>query len=472
MRSHQLSPFLEGNFAPVSDERDDEDLRIVGELPSDLDGLFLRNGPNPRFSPAGSYHWFDGDGMVHAIRIAKGKASYRNRWVRTREHLIEQREGRAIWKGLGERPDLSNPYGFSKNVSNTSLLFHAGKLLSIWEGGAPYELCPHTLATRGAYDFDKRLKGSFTAHPKRDPDTGELFFFGYEPLAPYLRYYVASPDGEIEDVQNIELPQPLMMHDFLLTEHYAAFLALPAVLRLDRLMQGKSFIRWQPESGARIGVMPRYGRVRELRWFSVPPFYMFHSANAWEEQGNLVFTGGRLPSTFMAVDFPPGPEAERIEAQEVGIMTRFTLELGTGRLREEALDAAAVGFETVNEQWLGRKARFNYACVSRGVRPIEGAEMVALRKYDLEQRNFETHRFEDGVSGGEAVFVPDRQARSEDDGYLLVLTHDTERSLSELRVVDAKHMQAGPLARIELERRVPFGFHARWLAGDRLPPRP
>jgi carotenoid cleavage dioxygenase len=468
MRSLRHSPFLEGNFAPVSDERSDETLRIVGTLPAELDGLFLRNGPNPRFAPLGAYHWFDGDGMVHAIRIADGKASYRNRWVRTREHMIEQQAGRALWKGLGEPPDFSNPHGFSKNVSNTSFVFHAGKLLSIWEGGVPYELCPHTLETRGPYTFGGRLKGPLTAHPKRDPETGELFFFGYGPLAPYLRYYVASPEGEIEEAQNIELPRPVMMHDFLITEHYAVFLALPAVLRLDRALQGKSFIHWQPEAGARIGVMPRYGRARELRWYPVPPFFMYHAANAWEEGDKLVFTGGRMPGTFMAADAPSSAEAELLERREVGVMTRFTLDLKSGAFHEQALDDASIGFETASDALLGRKTRFNYASVSRGVRPSEAAEMVAIRKYDLERGGFHTHCFEEGVAGGECVFVAKRAPRSEDDGYLLALTHDAKRDVSALRVIDARRIEAPPLALVELARRVPFGFHARWVDAARL----
>lgn len=468
MRTHEENPFLQGNFSPVHDERADLSLEVIGQLPREIDGLFLRNGPNPRFTPIGTYHWFDGDGMMHAVRIKDGKASYKNRWVRTREFLIEEKEGKALWKGLEEPPDFNNPHGMMKNRSNTSAVFHAGKLLSIWEGGPPYELDPQTLETKGRFNYEGALKGAFTAHPKVDPITGEMFFFGYSPMPPYLRYYVVSPEGELEQSETIDVKLPVMMHDFAITEHYAIFMDLPAVMRPERLMKGKSFISWEPDKGARFGVMPRYGKASEVRWFEVPPFYMYHTANAYEEGGEIVITGGRMPGTFMIAQDAAIDESEQIESAEAGTMHRFRINLENGKTTVEKLDDAPIGFESVNEARLGRKARYNYATVMGNSKPNEGPQFIALRKYDLQTGTFATHTFEDGVLGGEGVFVPKHGATQEDEGFVLVLTHDTKTEQSELRVLDAQKYTQAPVARIVMKRRIPHGFHARFVPGSQL----
>lgn len=468
MRAHEENPFLQGNFSPVHDERVDEALVVLGDLPKEIDGLFLRNGPNPRFSPLGTYHWFDGDGMMHAIRVKNGKASYRNRWVRTREFLIEEKEGKALWKGLEEPPDFANPHGMMKNRSNTSAVFHAGHLLSIWEGGPPYELDATTLETKGRYSFGDKLKGAFTAHPKVDPETGEMFFFGYSPMPPFLRYYVVSADGELEQAETIKVNLPVMMHDFAITENYAVFMDLPAVMRPERLMKGKSFVNWEPDKGARFGVMPRHGKGSEIRWFDVPPFYMYHTANAYEDGQEIVVTGGRMPGTFMVAQEAAVDAAERVEDAEEGTLHRFRINLETGKVSVEKLDDAPIGFEAVNEALLGRKARYNYATVLKDSKPVDGPMFVALRKYDLETGSFVTHAFEDGVIGGEGVFVAKHGAKAEDEGFVLTLTYDTQRDQSELRVVDAQHYEKPPVARIVMPRRIPYGFHARWVPGKDL----
>ena len=169
------------------------DLVVEGEIPRELHGTLYRNGPNPQFAPRGKYHWFDGDGMIHALTIGDGKAHYRNRWVRTQGFQMEREAGESFFGGLANFAN-SDPRaeGIFPNAANTNIIGHGGKLLALWEAGPPHELDPHTLETIGPYDFDGQLLGPMTAHPKIDPETGELFFFGYSPFPPYLRYYVAS----------------------------------------------------------------------------------------------------------------------------------------------------------------------------------------------------------------------------------------------------------------------------------------
>ena len=260
---------------------------VTGDIPTELNGTLYRNGSNPQFAPRGQYHWFDGDGMIHAFTLSAGKAHYRNRWVRTERFKLERRHGEALFAGLS---DLSNTderaQGVFPNAANTNIIFHAGRLLALWEGGPPYELEPSTLQTIGVYDFNGKLQGAMTAHPKVDPETGELLFFGYGPFPPYLRYTVVSADGDITRNEEIPLPVPTMMHDFIVTREHVIFMVFPATLRPENLASG-SPVRWEPELGTRIGVMPRDGGSEDLVWFETDPCFVFHAMNAYT-QGNTV----------------------------------------------------------------------------------------------------------------------------------------------------------------------------------------
>jgi carotenoid cleavage dioxygenase len=179
-------PYLSGVYAPVNDEVDLVDLEITGTIPSELEGSFLRNGPNPVFEPAGRYHLFDGDGMIHELAISGGRARYRNRWIRSRGLAAEQSAGRALYGGMATAsfpgPDVVGDAGPVKNVANTHVVRHAGQVMALWEAGPPTVL-DHELRTVGTTDFGGQLQGPFTAHPKIDPATGEMFAFGYSAIA-------------------------------------------------------------------------------------------------------------------------------------------------------------------------------------------------------------------------------------------------------------------------------------------------
>jgi carotenoid cleavage dioxygenase len=167
-------------------------LKVVGELPRELNGTLYRNGPNPQFEVSGA-HWFLGDGMLHAFHLENGRASYRNRWVRTPKWQAEHDAGRALFAGFGGRklPDAPAASCTDSGVANTNIIFHAGRLLALEEGHLPTEIEPGTLNRRGYCDYDGAIAGPFTAHPKIDPLTGEMVFFGYNaagPLTPALSF--------------------------------------------------------------------------------------------------------------------------------------------------------------------------------------------------------------------------------------------------------------------------------------------
>ncbi len=456
------SPFLEGNFAPVRAETQAENLRVVGALPRALEGMFVRNGPNPQFPPRGRYHWFDGDGMIHGVRLRDGRASYRNRYVRTPGWEAENRAGRAIWTGLAEPPDLTHllagrpPF---KNAANTALIWYQERLLALWEAGEPHALRLPDLHTLGAFNFGGRLNHPFTAHPKLDPRTGELVFFGYAPIRPYLRYTVANDRGEIVHTTSIELPRAVMMHDFAITERHSLFLDLPVTMDLQRLAQGQGIMRFQPELGARVGIIPRRGQGRDIRWFNIEPCYVFHTLNAWEDGDEVVLLGCRM-ETFPEEVASGGPTPANARGPS---LHRWSFNLRTGAVRENAVEAPSCEFPRFRESLMGRATRFAYAG------RVDGMQFDGLLKIDLQSGRVEEHRHGRSRFGGEGVFVPHPDQRDEDAGWLLTFVHDQNENRSEMVVVDTRDFQAGPVARVVMPARVPFGFHGTWVPGSQIP---
>lgn len=456
------SPFLQGNFAPVQEEITAENLPVIGELPKDLIGMYVRTGPNPQFAPPGNYHWFDGDGMLHGVRLADGKASYRNRWIRTVGFEAERAAGRALWGGLADPPDikkLASGQPLFKNAANTALVWHDGRLLALWEGGEPYAVRVPDLDTIGSYNYGGKLKHPFTAHPKVDPATGEMMFFGYSALAPLLQYNVVSAAGEISNTVGVRLPKPVMMHDFAVTENYSIFMDLPVTFDLRRQMRGESLLAYEPERGSHFGVMPRHGRAKEIRWFDSPGCFVFHTLNAYEEGDDVVLMGCRMSEYPDVIKMPP---PKSIEGDPLNIPTalyRWRFNMQTGETREEPLDDLAVDFPRINDKLLGRPAKFGYAMDL----PTGG-----LVKYDHASGSSVRHPHGPGRKGGEPVFVPRTDAKSEDDGWLVTFVYDEAEQKSELVVVDALDFTAEPLARIKLPTRVPYGFHGTWLGADKF----
>jgi len=463
--SMRANPFLTDNYAPVRRELDAPSLPVIGEIPADLEGLYLRNGPNPQFDPPGPYHWFDGDGMLHGVRLSRGRASYRNRYVRTRTWEYEASEGKALWPGMSEAPRFDLPEGiFIKHTANTALVHHAGRLLALMEATLPYELRAATLETVGPFDYQGLLRAPVTAHPKVDPATGEMVFFGYQVMPPAVVYSVASPAGELVHTAEIELRAPVMMHDFAITERFTVFLEMPLAFDAERMMAGQFPVVYRRELGARIGVLPRRGHASDVRWFEVTPGALFHTVNAWEEGDTVVVMGCRAESSdvLAAHLYEPG----EAPPTDVGRLHRWRLDLATGEAREEPMDDVPCDFPRIHDGYTGRPHR--YAYVGRVGAAGDEQRFTGVMKYDLRSGSAETLAWGRGRQGGEVVFVPRRGARDEDDGYLLGYVWDQLDQRSELCIVDARDLYARPLARVILPQRVPFGFHGLWLDAAQL----
>ncbi|MBD2525743.1 carotenoid oxygenase family protein [Nostoc sp. FACHB-133] len=453
-----VNPYLDRNFAPIHEEITTDKLPVIGELPLDLLGMFVRNGPNPQWTPIGQYHWFDGDGMLHGVQISNGVATYRNRYVQTAGWKKEREAGKALWSGLLEPPRMDNPHGPRKNTANTALVWHAGQMLALNESGKPHAIKLPELETIGEYSYNGKLISAFTAHPKVDPVTGEMIFFGYSLFTPpYLQYSVVSAQGELLRTVPIDLPIGVMMHDFAITENYTIFMDLPLTFSAERSQRGEPVMMFERDRPSRFGILPRHGDNSNIRWFESPSCYVFHTLNAYEDGDEVVLIACRMSSTTVLIsdDSQPDPEGN------IPRLYRWRFNLSTGTVREEMLDDVASEFPRVNENLLGRQTRYGYSnkMANSSLPLFEG-----IIKYDLNSGNSQTHEFGQGRYGGEAVFAPRPGAIAEDDGWLVTFVHNENSNTSELVVVNAQDVTAEPVARVIIPQRVPYGFHGAWVA--------
>jgi carotenoid cleavage dioxygenase-like enzyme len=442
------NPYLHGNFAPVLEERsDDHELPVTGVIPPDLEGRLLRNGPNPAVVPSdeSDYHWFSGDGMIHAVSLAGGKATgYRNRWVRTRS--LANKVGTSPPKG--PREPIDGP-------ANTHVIRHGGTTLALVESGFPHALSPDLDRAR-VHDFDGSLASPMTAHPKVDPDSGELVFFGSDVFGPpFLRYHVADATGQLVRTEEIDIPRATMMHDFGMTSTRAVFLDLPIVFDLELAMTGRSLpYRWMPEAGARVGVMPRTGGNDDIRWISMDPSYVFHVLNCFDDGDNVVMDVIRYDRAF---DTAPG----EVISSSLPSPARWTIDAAANRVLEQRLDDLPVEFPRIDDAVAGKPHRYGY-CTRLGDR-VGDPTPVGLVKYDL-QRDAST-RYEPGDhrTAGEPVFVRAVDGHSEDEGWVLTVVFDATRDASDLVILDATSFGGPPVATVHLPARVPYGFHGSWV---------
>lgn len=433
--------WLRQNFAPV-DESEAFDLEIVGALPPSLAGLYLRNGPNPLSGDSG--HWFLGDGMVHGIRLENGKAPwYRARYIQT--------------EILG-KPEGGDPLSLTAHGANTAIVHHADRLLCLEEVGVPYEISPEDLSTIGPWDFAGKLATAMTAHPKIDPKTGELFFFGYGLLDSSITYHRADANGVILASEKIPLPKAVMMHDFQLTETHAVFLDLPIVFDLSMAIDGSPFpFKWAPENGSRIGVMPRAGTAADVIWIDVDTCFVFHTFNAFHDPQNAAIL--HLDAVRYDEMWVDGPS----DFEQVGKPVRFSIDTAAKKVTTTPFDDRLVEFPRISRARQGLPYRYGYSISGSQSALGEGSVNAfgQIVKHDRETGNATSLTLPAGQEAGEALFVPDEAAGNEDDGWVLSYVFDHADNRSQLLVADATTMKE--VARVKLPKRVPHGFHGEFV---------
>ena len=464
----ERNPYLEGPYAPVHDEVVVPDLEVLeGEIPDDLNGVYVRNGPNPQHEPIGRYHWFDGDGMLHSVHFAEGRASYRNRWVRTEGFERERAEGRAVWGGIMEPFGNNPPEAPEKDTANTDLVLHGDRLLATWyRAGEPYALDPLTLETLGAEDFGGTLRCEVSAHAKADVSTGELMFFDYGIKPPYMRYGVVGPEGAVRHFVPIDLPGPRLPHDMAITDRHSILMDLPLIADEKAARRGRHKLDFRPDLPARFGVIPRHGRPEEIRWFEADPCYIYHSINAWEEGEEIVLDVCRVVQP-QPVSSSEGPLAQMLTYLRLDAhVHRYRFDMKSGCTREQRLDDENTEFPSIDQRRNGTRARYANTMHISNERSLA---FDGLTRYDLESGDSRTHWYGKGRWGSESPFAPRPGGDGEDDGYVVSYVYDTVTETSEVIVLDAARVDEGPVARVGIPVRVPLGFHATWVPAERLP---
>jgi carotenoid cleavage dioxygenase-like enzyme len=452
-------PDLSSVFAPVDHEIDAADLPVTGKIPEDLRGVYLRNGPNPKFPPLGSYTYpYDGDGMVHGVWLADGKARYRNRYVMSRRLQAETAAGHALWGGLVTpytppasalvpRPEASD-YRLQPSVN---IVRHAHRFLALSECAAPYEMTKG-LDTLGRYDFAGGLPLGMCAHPRIDSVSGEMIIFRYWMEKPYLYWAAIGPDGIVTRPPEViaEIDRGYVIHDFVITEDFLVLVISPASFEFSRLAQGTSSLAWEPERGTRIAVIPRKGQKQRIRWIETDAFWCWHYANAWQEGGEIVTVFPWLSHINFGV--PGLPPAKNH-------LTRARIDPAAGSIRLEVLDERATEFPRVDDRRQGSPTR--YLMVAHRESALPAGAYDQLLRFDLARGTAATRHFP-GQAIGEAVFAPKAGRNEEEAGYVLTFTTDLATMESHFVILDVEDFLGAPVATVKMPQRVPNGLHGNW----------
>lgn len=468
-------PYLNDAWAPVCKEWDDDACVVEGQIPHDLDGVYLRNTENPVHQPLGKYHPFDGDGMLCAMRFHNGRAAFRNRFVRTRGFVTEQDLGRAVWSGIAQVPPLSErpgwgAQGYLKDASSTDVCVHGGRALSsFYQCGELYASDPVTLEQHGAVGWGGQFpRDGVSAHALPDAATGELLWFNYSRHAPYMHCGATSAGGEILHQREVPLPGPRLPHAMMHTPRYYVLNDFPLFWDAE-LLKRDVFAARLHDLPSRFALVPRRGVPGEIRWFEAGPTYVLHWINAREDGDELILDGYRQqhPVPPPLADAPPR-YAQMMAYLDLQSMKpqlwRWRFNLRTGQTREELLDETICEFGSINRARRHREHRYVYSMTGEpGWFLFNG-----FVKQDLVTGRHETLRFPPGVFGSETPFVARAGGLAEDDGWLLSYVTDVNRDASECWIYAAQSLASGPVARVRLPLRIPSGTHACWADASEL----
>lgn len=413
------------------------------------------------FSENTQHFSFDGDGMIHAIYLAEGKAHYRNRYVETSGLLRERRAGKALYSSVLNPKPIEPEWALPedgpvarKNSASMHIISHAGKYLALFEGHPAYEITAQ-LNTVGEWKpADAKQPLSVCAHTRKDPETGDLWLVNYGLVPPYLTIHCVNNQGAVTKSITIDKSYSSMVHDFVLTKQYIIIFDCPVVFDLKRALSGKSVIQWQPELEVRIGIISRDGE--EIRWFNTAPFFVFHFVNACESEHEIIVDYVRHEHG----DFFSGNSNIQKPSPK---LYRTIINLNTGIVSHILLEDRIVEFPCINENYHAKSYQYSYALTS-----TVNQDMNAIIKFDVIQQRSYIHEFAQPIQLSEAVFAPRKNAQTEDDGYLLLFVCHMVSMHSEFVIFDAKNITQPPLARVQLPDRVPRGFHGSWIPMENL----
>jgi carotenoid cleavage dioxygenase len=447
--------YLTDAYTPLQDEVSTKKLTVKGELPKELSGVFLRNGPNPHYIPKQKYHLFDGDGMLHGFYFNQGEIYYRNQWVKTERWLNEKKFEQSVFGGLLDYKKnrlTFNTVNRAYNTSNTNFIWHHGKCLSLWELGHPYEINPHDLTTIGIAPLSKHIQGAFSAHTKVDPVNNELISISYNGSTEYPACTLHRFDstGHLIEFNKLDVPYRSMMHDFAFTQNYFIIPVLPAAV--DFSGASAQLIQWSPHKPSIIGLASRKAQNRSIIWFTIPTCYVYHFANAFEE-GDCIMVDAVVhehPPLF-TTDQNQNP----IDPKKACLM-RWKFDLKNNTFTQTHLDEQTCyyHFPVCDSRWIGQKYQTLFASAEEN-----GYQIIRL---DLKTKEKVIYSAKKDMILSEPVFIPRHEVAEEGLGYLACVASSVAQNKSELLFFDSTHLTE-PMAIADLPHPIPFGFHGIWI---------
>jgi carotenoid cleavage dioxygenase len=409
--------------------------------------------------------------MLHAVHFRDGRASYRSRLIRTNGLDDEARAGRGIWPGIMGPFDFSLPRHYLKDTANTDVLYHNGRLLALWYMcGAPIRVDPLCLDTVGIEDFGGTLHTTMSAHPKVDERTGELVYFTLDDEAPFMRTGVISKEGRVVHEVPIDLPGPRATHDLTITEHFTILHDFPYFHDVDiQRKTGHRVARFHRDLPSRFGVLPRRGAADAIRWFEFEPGYVLHMVNAWEEGDWIVMDGCLQPDPTVVRRRDEGALASMLGYLRIRAhLHRWRMNLRTGETSETDLDDLNVEFCLPDTERYGEKTRYSYhQHLPEDAYTVDFRSLVKYDHVDGSRRRFD---YGENNVASESPFARRTGGVAEDDGYVVTIVTNRNTLRSACWIFDARDIERGPIAVVPLPTRVPHGFHAKWVAGDRAFP--
>ncbi len=474
-----LARVLEQSYKDVDDELD-RDLTVRGELPAALNGVYFRNGPGKLGVGEQRYdHPFDGDGMIARFDFdGRGGVHYRNRFVRTKEWRDERDAGEMLYRGFGSQlPGGAMRNAFKmrfKNAANTAVVWHGGRLMALWEGGLPHTLDPVTLETLERFDFGGKLQNKlsmidrklnpelpFSAHPRVDARTGELFNFGIaHGVTSRLMLYTVDADGEMTERTWMEMDKLFFAHDFVLTPNWRIFFMPPVSFQLGRALAGlespASCLTYEPDRPMEAILIHREDPTRRVR-IDCAPGFIFHFVNGYETHGGdrVVVDGLKMPdipdTAFWDAILKGRPPAQYPHPT----LTRYELDLTQKAVTETALTTAAMEFPMVRADQEGtpHDAAWFVASPEHHAVPHQSA----LARWDASTGDVRMHDLWPDMPG-EPVHVED--PTEESAGWILSVVYRSATHTSDLCVFEADTLDL--CATVALPHHLPPGFHGSW----------
>jgi carotenoid cleavage dioxygenase-like enzyme len=465
-----------GYAAPVRIEGDVYDCEVVGKIPAALEGTLYRNSADPQYPPRlGTDIFLNGDGMIHMVRISGGHADLKTRYVRTAKLKAERAARKGLF-GAYRNPftDDESVAGVDRGTGNTSVTWNAGRLFALKEDSRPIELDPDTLETIGSHDFNGRLSSkTFTAHPKIDPFTGEIVAYGYNTqgvASPTIDLFFIDPAGELTRTESFDAPYASMVHDFLLSEHYVIFTICPMVCDWERVKSGKPFFHWDDRLPTKIAVIPRtVGGVDRIRWFTAPSACMeTHTFNAWEE-GTTLHIEHFVTATGWLSQFPDINDPNAREKPPFAYRWTFDLSSPVDTFKTAKLFPQVGEMPMIDLRFLTRKTEhFWFGTSNTALGPMlemgpKGPPFTCIGHWNATTDELDYYYAGPHSAPEEPVFVARSANAAQGDGWLLTFVGRRAENRTDLVILDALDLSAGPVATIRFPMRLHEGFHGIWV---------